>query len=199
MKTLTALSVGLVLLAATVTEAKGPIFGLRGLAAGQSPSASLGAPEEEPTFAQPGATQFNGPQLNGPQLDDPQLGGPQFNGPGPVLPLEVLEGPGNLAPFPMNSVPAGPPMKLHVARYRDLHNVHPCAVKTIIQVKDPCYRYRPLRDCSPPPTVCIEVCLPPGCPKISGTRDLSHVRYDYGKYQVEVTSRMGRVVVDYDD
>jgi len=194
MKFLTALSVGLVLMATTVTEAKGPIFGLRGLAAGQSPPVSLGAPGQDPTFAQPNDPRFNGPQLNAPQFNDPQ-----FNGPGPGGQIEMPQSPGDFGPLTINPIPASPAIQLHPARYRDLRNIHPCAVKTIIQVKDPCYRYRPLRDCGPPPMVFIEVCLPPGCPRITGTRDMGHVKYSYGKYQVEITSRMGRVVVDYDD
>jgi hypothetical protein len=76
-------------------------------------------------------------------------------------------------------------------RVKDRRNIAPCAVPTIVQVPDPC---------DPCCCVNVEICAPacpPVCVKTSkcGTK----VKYDYGDYEVEITSRRGRVTVDYDD
>jgi len=76
-------------------------------------------------------------------------------------------------------------------KYKDLRNVAPCAVPTIVQVPDPC------NDCG---CVSVQICVPacePVCVKTS--RCGKKVRYDYGDYQVDITSTRGRVTVDYDD
>lgn len=112
---------------------------------------------------------------------------------------------GDVPPAPEGegaATPAAEPIKLyHRVKYSDLDNVHPCAVKMIVQVKDPC----------PPPVSCncaqpaprcvfVEICVPPcPCPKFECSHDGSHVEYDYGDYEVEVTSKRGVVYVDYDD
>jgi hypothetical protein len=45
----------------------------------------------------------------------------------------------------------------------------------------------------------VEICVPPcGTPKITSKHDGAKVRYDYGKYAVNITSRHGVVVVNYD-
>jgi hypothetical protein len=47
----------------------------------------------------------------------------------------------------------------------------------------------------------VSICVPPcGCPpKITCRKDGAYVKYDYGKYRVEITSKKGVVVVDYDN
>lgn len=81
--------------------------------------------------------------------------------------------------------------------YDDLDNVHPCAIKKIVQVIDPCYD----RDsCCPPTYVSVMICVPPcGCEKVKISRGGRKVKYDYGKYEVEIKSKNGVVKVDYDD
>ncbi len=89
----------------------------------------------------------------------------------------------------------------HCVRYEDLHNIHPCAVTKIVSIKDPCWKPDPCScECQVAPCVLVKICVPPGgCPKVRVTRNGSKVKYDYGKYEVEITSRNGEVKVDYDD
>lgn len=92
----------------------------------------------------------------------------------------------------------------------DRDHIHPCAVPTVVQVLDPCsverrhglfHRYRVAADCDAcgPQCVYVEICAPPGCPKVKVSRDGRKVTYDYGDYKVQVESKDGYVVVDYDD
>ncbi len=90
-------------------------------------------------------------------------------------------------------VVVGAPIALYSnVRYRAERNIAPCAVSKIVSVADPC---------NPGCCVNVEICVPPcecECVKVSkcGTK----VKYDYGKYEVEVTSRRtGVVVVNYND
>jgi hypothetical protein len=89
----------------------------------------------------------------------------------------------------------------HCVRYEDLCNVHPCAVTKIVSIKDPCWKPDPCScKCQVAPCVLVKICVPPcGCPKVRVTRNGSKVKYDYGKYEVEISSRRGVVKVDYDD
>jgi hypothetical protein len=42
--------------------------------------------------------------------------------------------------------------------------------------------------------------VPPcGCPEIKTSHSGKRVTYDYGEYEVDITSKNGKVVVDYDD
>jgi len=82
-------------------------------------------------------------------------------------------------------------------RYEDLHNIHPCAVKKVVAVTDPCHDRK---SCCPPKQVYVEICVPPcGCVKVRKSCRGHKVKYDYGKYTVEITSKRGKVHVDYDD
>ncbi len=89
----------------------------------------------------------------------------------------------------------------HCVRYEDLRNIHPCAVTKIVSIKDPCWKPDPCScKCQVAPCVLVKICVPPcGCPKVRVTRHGSKVKFDYGKYEVEITSRNGVVKVDYDD
>jgi hypothetical protein len=95
-------------------------------------------------------------------------------------------------------------------KYEDRHHIHPCATPTIVQVLDPCTdtgrrglfrHHRQVVDCDAcgPQCVYVEICVPPGCPKVKVERSGRKVKYDYGDYKVEVTSKDGYVEVDYDD
>jgi hypothetical protein len=60
--------------------------------------------------------------------------------------------------------------------------------------------------CCEPEPVCvyIQICVPPEscdckCPEIKVSRKGSKIKYDYGDYEVEITSKDGVVKVDYDD
>src|SRR5262245_41956589 len=88
--------------------------------------------------------------------------------------------------------------------YRDERNIAPCAVPQIVMVKDPCpATCDPCNRCAAPPARCVavQICVPPctTCPpKITCRRDGEYVRYDFGKYAVEIRSKRGCVTVDYD-
>lgn len=76
-------------------------------------------------------------------------------------------------------------------RVKDTKNIAPCAIPRIVQVADPC---------NPGCLVNVEVCVPPcACECVKVSRCGTKVKLDYGKYEVEITSRRGQVVVDYDD
>ncbi|MEK6259546.1 MAG: hypothetical protein AABP62_13090 [Planctomycetota bacterium] len=82
-------------------------------------------------------------------------------------------------------------------RYRAERNIAPCAVPIIVQVPDPCACKTA---CCPTPCVNVQICVPEcGCPCVKVTRCGDRVCFDYGKYEVIVTSGRGRVCVDYRD
>jgi len=133
-------------------------------------------------------------------------GGPAFFG---AEPTQFEPTPIELPPMPGGSVTTEPPTVVenvqvielypHV-RYKDLDNVHPRGVPTIVAVKDPgCCDKK--CECSEPGCVYVEICVPPcGEPKFDVKRsDGSKVEYDYGDYEIEITSKKGVVTVDYDD
>lgn len=81
-------------------------------------------------------------------------------------------------------------------RYVDKREMHPCAVPKIIRVNDPCDR-----GCDSgcgPKCVYIQICVPPcDCETVKCRRHGDRVRYDYGKYAVDVRIKKDRIVVDY--
>lgn len=82
-------------------------------------------------------------------------------------------------------------------RYKDLRNIHPCAVKKVVSIIDPCFDPR---SCCKPKCVKVTICVPPcGCAKVRVSRSGRRVKYDYGKYEIKITSRNGKITVDYDD
>ena len=82
-------------------------------------------------------------------------------------------------------------------RYVDKREMHPCAVPKIIQVNDPCACDDPC-NCGAPKCVYIQICVPPGgCEHVRCRRHGDRVRYDYGKYAVDVRIKKGHIVVDY--
>ena len=86
-------------------------------------------------------------------------------------------------------------------RYKDERNIAPCAVPQIVFVKDPCFVCDPCNPCATPACVAVQICVPPcsPCPpKVTCKRGGEYVKYAYGKYAVEITSRKGVVKVDYD-
>jgi hypothetical protein len=87
-------------------------------------------------------------------------------------------------------------------RIKDECNIAPCAVPQIVTVKDPCAVCDPCNPCAAPKCVAVQICVPPCCPcppKVTCRRGGEYVKYDYGKYRIEITSRRGVVTVDYDD
>lgn len=113
-------------------------------------------------------------------------------------------------PAPLNPVPevqySGPIGEMPVmhssvelyqnVKYRQEFKAAPCAKPIIVQVPDPCACKT---DCCTKACVNVRICAPEcGCPKVKVTRCGNKVRYDYGKYAIDIVSAHGRVVVDYD-
>lgn len=133
-------------------------------------------------------------------------------------PMPVESGPPPASYSAANTVPL-----YHCVKYEDLHNIHPCAVTKVIAVLDPCeadckksscflFGSRKSHDhCGCGQQSCnscncgrkyvyIQICVPPcECVKVKTSRDERKVKYDYGKYEVEIKSKNGVVYVDYDD
>ena len=97
--------------------------------------------------------------------------------------------------------PAGAPVTLfECVKYKDSRNIAPCAVPMIVSVPDPCACKSACNCCCEPKCVYVKICVPPcGCSEVKWKRHGEKLVYDFGKYEVEITSRKGVVVVDYDD
>lgn len=94
-------------------------------------------------------------------------------------------------------VDAAPEPLFTAVKYVDRHEMHPCAVTKIVRVNDPC-ACKDRGNCCGPKCVYIEICVPPcGCEEVKCRRHGDRVRYDYGKYAVDVRVRKGYIVVDY--
>ena len=109
--------------------------------------------------------------------------------------------------YPVPEVPMMPehgafvescPIPLYTnVKYTDRHEMAPCAISRIIAVKDPCASKD---SCCGPQCVFIEICVPPcGCELVSCRRNGDRIRYDYGKYAIDVRVKKGYIQVDYQD
>jgi len=98
--------------------------------------------------------------------------------------------------MPGTMPPSVEPIQLyHRVKYEDLDNIHPCAVTKIIAVPNPC-----IRGCCDQGCVYVKICVPPcGCLRVKRSRSGRNIEYDYGDYEVDIHSRRGVVVVNYDD
>ncbi|MCA9057127.1 MAG: hypothetical protein KDA85_01450 [Planctomycetaceae bacterium] len=84
-------------------------------------------------------------------------------------------------------------------KYVDLDEMAPCAQPKIVMVKDPCACCDPCGCCAPK-CVAIKICVPTcGCETVTCKRDGDRVRYDYGKYAVDIRVKDGYIEVDYQD
>ena len=114
--------------------------------------------------------------------------------PAPLSPVPEVQYSGPVTAMP--SMPANAEL-YHCVRYRAERNIAPCAVPIIVQVPDPCACKN---SCCPTPCVNVQICVPQcGCPCVKVTRCGDRVCYDYGKYEITVTSARGKVFVDYRD
>ena len=81
-------------------------------------------------------------------------------------------------------------------RYVSERKKAPDAVTKVIVIKDPTQRRAAAAD--PERCVAIEICVPPcECEKVTPNKSGNRIRYNYGKYGVEVRIKNGRVVVAY--
>jgi hypothetical protein len=117
-----------------------------------------------------------------------------------VLALATTAGAAQMPPAPIPDavmVVDSAPIELYCnVRYKDLRNIHPCAVEKIVAVPDPC----PDPCACGPQCVYVKVCVPPcDCYETKCRRNGKKIIMDFGKYKVEITSIRGQVIVDYDD
>lgn len=159
----------------------------------------------------------DGPALRG--FQSRGLGGPAVLAQGSPTPIPPIPGVYDSEPHPPAPQPLGyvaeplpqghsvptfddvpysvsEPVELYDnVRYRGVRKIHPCAVPMIVQVPDPCQD--PCDTCGPR-CVNIEICVPPcECPKIKCRRNGQRMIYDFGKYEVAITSARGIVSVAY--
>ncbi|MFM7161105.1 MAG: hypothetical protein ACKO3P_12125 [Planctomycetaceae bacterium] len=204
---------GVVLLAVSVASAAGPRSGAGARTAGptlvpanRTPAATRGTGAVRRVSAPPGPAlgfaeeEFDTAQ-GGPVLQPPVPGGmaPEVLPEGYVTPQvegELLPG---FEPQPLAQCSV--PLYGRV-RYRQERKTHPCAVPMFVMIPDPCWRPDPRGPCDQvPPCVAVEVCVPPCSvcpPKITCRRRGALIRYDFGKYAVNIRTVRGQVVVDYD-
>lgn len=136
---------------------------------------------------------------------------------GPLFPAPAvigLDGHTEVKPVPE----AGAVELFHCVKYRDLDHIAPCAEPKIVEVADPCWRPDPCNPCCKPKCVKVMICVPkqqccnpaptccgpaPTCcdhgPKVTCNKDGKYVKYDYGKYRIELRVKDGLVEVDYDN
>ena len=83
-------------------------------------------------------------------------------------------------------------------RIEDPENIAPGAVPVVVAVRDPCLP--PWVEGCTDSVVYVEVCVPQ-CPlqKLTISPCRTRIKLDFGRYAVDVKSRDGRIVVDYDD
>lgn len=114
-------------------------------------------------------------------------------------------------------VEAAPEALFEHVKYKDLHEMAPCAVPRIIAVNDPCDEPCDCcekscgckKSCGCEKTCCacekkvvfIQICVPEcSCEEeVICRRDGDRVRYDFGKYAVDVRVKKGHIEVDYQD
>jgi hypothetical protein len=116
--------------------------------------------------------------------------------PGPVPPAPYQAG--GIPVYGAGSYPAPmvstAPLFTRV-KYKDLHEKAPCARMKFVQVLNPCYD-----GCCGPRCVTVQICVPEcGCEDVRVRSHGKRVRYDYGKYAVDVRVKRGYIEVDYQD
>lgn len=100
-------------------------------------------------------------------------------------------------PVPDSEMFSPPPVHTlkmhHNVKYVQTRKAHPCAEPLVVAVPDPC-------DPCGQACVGVQICVPPcDCPVIKVRRNGNKVKYDYGKYAVNITvRRSGLIVVNYD-
>ena len=123
----------------------------------------------------------------------------QSNGIPIYSPIPIQVQPGVPAPIyshpaPLSAVVAAAPTFTRV-KYTDVHEKAPCAQTKLIRAMNPCKRC-----CTDPDCVTIKICVPGcGCERVKVRSKGKRVRYDYGKYAVDVRVKNGYIEVDYQD
>jgi hypothetical protein len=106
-------------------------------------------------------------------------------------------------PAPMGAAASvGTPVALYpCVKYVDIKEMAPCAKPMIVEVRDPCWRPDPCNPCCKAPCVLVQICVPQcSCPPtVKCSKDGKNVRYDFGKYAVDIRGKKGYIEVDYQD
>jgi hypothetical protein len=144
----------------------------------------------EPLPAPPSFEAPTGPVFFQPEPTPADIPAPTAVAPGPA-PVIAEYAPGTI----LHAAPA--PISIYQrVRYVQSRNIHPCAKPMVVAVQNP-----DRRDACCCPCVYVEICVPPCDPtcitcNCSGNR----VRYEFGDcYAVNLVSRNGVVIVNYDD
>ena len=98
-------------------------------------------------------------------------------------------------------VMTGAPVEMaRCVKVKDSKHIACCAKPMVVQIVDPCWKADKCNKCCQPPCVAVEICVPDQCcpPKVKCSSDGRKVRYDFGKYAVDVRSKDGYVEIDYD-
>lgn len=135
----------------------------------------------------------------------------------PPIPGDPLEGPIGYVPpspvyRPVSPQPVPPIVQLPIemdyhpiteapgiemfkrVRYTGERRKAPNAITKVVVIKDPCQR----KNSSCESCVAIEICVPAcACEKVTANKSGNNIRYNYGKYGVEIRIKAGRVVVAY--
>jgi len=120
--------------------------------------------------------------------------------PQPLPPVTVLppvhQAPVVVMPHEIGEIVDCPVPLATCVRVEDECDIAPNAVPVVIAVRDP---NAPARACHPQ-LVYVEVCVPP-CPPTSlrVSPCQTEIKMDFGRYDVEIKSRNGVIVVDYDN
>lgn len=113
--------------------------------------------------------------------------------PMPAIPMNGQPMPGEMVYVDSPGEPL-----FQAVKYVDKHEMHPCAVTKIVRVNNPCLGKHSCNTCCEPECVYIQICIPPcGCETVRCRKHGDRVRYDYGKYAVDVRVKKGFIVVDY--
>lgn len=160
---------------------------------------AFSAQPQGPTLGSP--TTVNQAELPPPPLSSvptslpPVVSDPSATGTTVLKPVPEVQYDGPVTQLPVVTTPV---TMFDCVKVRDPRKIAPCAVPIIVAVPDPCTPADRC-NCTPRPCVYVEICVPnTGCPKVCVTRCGNKTRYDYGKYAVEIISRNGKVIVDYD-
>ena len=116
---------------------------------------------------------------------------------GTAQPLAPMPEPATGAPV----MAAGHVELFRCVKYVDTREMAPCAKPMIVEVRDPCWRPDPCNPCCKPKCVAVQICVPDQCcpPTIKCSHDGKKVRYDFGKYAVDIRTKKDYIEVDYQD
>ena len=102
--------------------------------------------------------------------------------------------------LPVAASQCGDVVLCRCVKYKDRDEMACCAVPCVVHVPDPCACCDPCNCCCAPRCVAVKICVPPcGCARVTVRKCGRRVKYDYGKYEVDIRVKDGYVEVDYQD